>query len=142
MTEKLLRLLPDDEPELLYRKLTLMPEELIERDLIRFRELCARTQILGCHLYLKERPEHNVKLIYNKNGWHLTCCDESHEHFQPIPGERTKVCTCPLFIQDPEYFSKKLAQQLYIRCGLCKREIPLIDVTDELPDINLFCSSA
>lgn len=122
--EQLLRLLPDDEPELFYKKLLHMSNETLERELKRFEEMTKYTNIINAHLRLNRRPEYNVKLVYNKKGWHLTSCEDSNPDYKIIPGDPPVLCTCSTDIKDPEKYFDKLEREIFMRCSLCKQSVP------------------
>lgn len=112
---------PEDDPNIFYRKLSFMSKRHLNANLQKFYQYETYCNILKFHLAACERPETNVRVIYNDiNGWHLSCCLKSI----PIYHECYDACSCKEDIANPQQFFHKLERDLLYRCKLCKRFDP------------------
>lgn len=114
---------PEDDPAIFYRKLSCMSKRHLNFNLQKFYQYETYCNILKFQLAACERPETNVRVIYNDTtGWHLSCCLKS------IPIYREdydrEACSCKDDISNPQQFFHKLERDHLNRCKLCKRFDP------------------
>lgn len=124
MTEwqKLINLSPEDDSETFYKKLPLLSEGRVAKEVQRFEKYATYYKILKFHLAALHRPDANIKIKYNyRYGWHLSSCIRS---LPDSPYIRSDPCNCEEEIADPEEFFYSLARDYVLRCKICKHNGP------------------
>lgn len=119
----LIQLHPDDEPDIFYRKLSILPETTIAKEVQRFEKYAWYAKLLKFQLAVLRRPQLNVRLVYNdRYGWHTSSCIRSLRDEQKYIN--LDKCTCEEDLSRPKKFFEKVEDEIIVRCKLCKRFIP------------------
>lgn len=116
-----IKLSPDDDPELFYKKLSYLSKDRVKGYVKQFKKYAKYWTLLRFQQEVLRRPTLNVSITYNKRyGWHISSCLRS------LPRENTgrNVCTCKKdFTQPFLYFYKvtrEVKQPFKDRCTVCK----------------------
>lgn len=118
----LIQLHPDDDPDIFYRKLRLLPENRIVKEVQRFEKYARFAKLLKFQQVALRRSQLNVRLTYNdRYGWHTSSCIRS------LRDEEKYVtldkCTCEEDLNRPKKFFEKVEDEIAVRCKVCKRHM-------------------
>lgn len=119
----LIQLFPDDNPDIFYKKLRLLPESQVSTILQRFEKYARYAKMLQFHLTALRRPSLHIRLTFNDRfGWHTSSCIRSLRDEERFIN-RDK-CTCEEDLANPSEFFDRVEKEILIRCKICKRHVP------------------
>lgn len=119
----LIQLQPDDDPDTFYRKLSLLPESRVVKEVQRFERYARYAKLLKFQQVALRRSPLNIRLTYNdRYGWHTSSCIRSLRDEQKY--SILDKCTCEEDLNRPKKFFEKVEDEIDTRCKLCKRHIP------------------
>lgn len=132
----MIQLLPDDDPQTFYQKLSILPESSLAKQVQRFEKYARYAQLLKFHQVALRRSALNIRLAYNdRYGWHTSAClrslrdEDKYVHLDK--------CTCEEDLSKPNDFFDRVEHEMTIRCKLCKRYIPEWEEVVPLQDVGV-----